>query len=274
MDVRTYNREMWNKQVENGNPWTIPVSPEVVAAARGGDWSVLLTEQKPVPRDWFPADMRGVDILGLACGGGQQGPIFAAAGGRVTVFDNSPRQLAQDRMVAERDGLEITIVEGDMRDLSYFSDESFDLVFHPVSNCFCPEVVPVWREAYRVLRPGGILLAGFNNPVVYIFDFQKQEQGIFEVRYSLPFDARQLNKQEILEEFGPDLPIEFSHSLETLIGGQLEAGFVLTALYEDTSNDPLGRIMPSYIATRALKLDRMYEDSVDPRLQNPKFGSR
>lgn len=273
MDVRAYNREMWNKQVENGNPWTIPASPEVIAAARGGDWSVLLTEQKPVPRNWFPADVRGVDILGLACGGGQQGPIFAAAGGRVTVFDNSPRQLAQDRMVAEREGLEITTVEGDMRDLSHFPDASFDLVFHPVSNCFCSEVVPVWREAYRVLRPGGILLAGFNNPVVYIFDFQKQEQGIFEVRYSLPFDARQLNEQEILEEFGPDSPIEFSHSLETLIGGQLEAGFVLTALYEDSSSDPLGKIMPSYIATRALKLDRMYEDPLEPRLPNPKFGS-
>jgi len=35
-------------------------------------------------------------ILGpcLASGGGQQGPVLAAAGAHVTVFDNSPRQLA------------------------------------------------------------------------------------------------------------------------------------------------------------------------------------
>ena len=80
------------------------------------------------------------------------------------MFDNSPQQLARDRLVAEREGLEIRTVQGDMRDLSAFADASFDLVFHPVSNLFCPEVRPVWREAYRVLRQGGILLAGFMNP--------------------------------------------------------------------------------------------------------------
>lgn len=253
MDIRAYNREMWNKQVEQGNPWTIPVEAEVIAAARRGVWSVVLTEQRAVPREWFPADLRGLDILCLACGGGQQGPVFAAAGGNVTVFDNSPRQLESDRMVAERDGLALKTVEGDMRDLSYFADESFDMVFHPVSNNFCPEVLPVWREAYRVLRPGGTMLAGFGNPVLYIFDIPKQEQGIFEVRYKLPFDSRELTEQEILEQYGPDCPLEFSHSLETLIGGQLEAGFKLIGLYEDTSSSPLGKIMPSFIATRALK---------------------
>lgn len=254
MDVRAYNREKWDKQVENGNPWTIPVSSEVIAAARQGEWSVLLTEQTPVPRGWFPADLRDKDILCLASGGGQQGPIFAAAGARVTVFDNSPRQLAQDRLVAESEGLEIVTVEGDMRDLSAFDEESFDLVFHPVSNCFCPEVLPVWQESFRVLRLGGLLLAGFNNPVIYIFDYHKEEQGIFEVRFGLPFDARQLSEQDLLEQFDSDSPIEFSHSLDSLIGGQLEAGFVLTGLYEDRSSFPLGRIMPSYIATRALKV--------------------
>ena len=28
----------------------------------------------------------------------------------------------------------------------------------------------VWAEAHRVFRPGGTLLAGFNNPAIYIFD--------------------------------------------------------------------------------------------------------
>ena len=131
MDVRAYNREKWDKQVEYGNPWTVPVSPEVIAAARKGEWSVLLTEVNPVPRAWFPP-LAGLDTLCLACGGGQQGPVFAAAGAHVTVLDNSPRQLARDREVAEREGLMIHMVQGDMRDLSVFEDESFDMIFHPV----------------------------------------------------------------------------------------------------------------------------------------------
>jgi SAM-dependent methyltransferase len=253
MDVRSYNRDQWNKQVESGNPWTISVGPEVIAAARRGEWSVLLTEKKPVPRDWFPASLAGLDILGLACGGGQQGPVFAALGAHVTVFDNSPRQLERDREVAAREGLAIATVEGDMRDLSAFADESFDLIFHPVSNCFIHEVRPVWKEAFRVLRHGGSLLAGYNNPFTYVFDWPKAEQGAFEVRYKLPFDSRKLTPEELRYEFGDDSPVEFSHSLEDQIGGQLEAGFLLAGLYEDTQNGPLGELMPAYIATRALK---------------------
>jgi SAM-dependent methyltransferase len=253
MDVRKINRERWNKQVDSGNPWTIPSSPEVIAAARQGDWSVLLTEKKPVPPSWFPDDLRGVDILCLASGGGQQGPILAAVGANVTVFDNSPRQLDQDRLVARREGLALVTVEGDMRDLSAFSDQCFDLVFHPVSNVFCPEVKPVWQEAYRVLRPGGVLLAGFDNPDIHIFDYQQSERGILQVKYPLPFDPTRLSDEDRLSEFGDDSPLEYSHSLEDQIGGQLEAGFVLVGLYEDQQDSIIGKYIPAYIATRALK---------------------
>jgi SAM-dependent methyltransferase len=139
LDVRRYNRGAWDAEVERGNPWTVPVSPEIIRRAREGDWEVVLTPLKAVPRDWFPP-LAGLSVLGLAASGGQQAPILAAAGARVTVLDNSLSQLAQDRAVAERDGLELTLVEGDMADLHGFASESFDLVFHPCSNCFVPDV--------------------------------------------------------------------------------------------------------------------------------------
>src|SRR5215210_8145519 len=186
MDVRGYNREAWDREVESGNQWTVPVGPDVIEAARRGEWTVLLTNNKPVPRAWFP-EMEIADVLCLASGGGQQAPIFAAAGANVTVLDNSPRQLEQDRFVAERESLDLKTVEGDMRDLSAFADESFDLVFHPVSNLFVPDVGPVWAEAFRVLRRGGALLAGFMNPAFYIFGSQDEGHDRLEVRYRLPF---------------------------------------------------------------------------------------
>jgi SAM-dependent methyltransferase len=212
----------------------------------------VLTENKPVPHTWFPP-LAGLDILCLACGGGQQGPVFAAAGGHVTVLDNSPRQLDRDREVAEREGLAITTVEGDMRDLSRFAAESFDLIFHPVSNNFVPDVLPVWRGAYRVLRRSGVLMAGFMNPDVYVFDAADAEMGIMELRYTLPFDPMKFSEQERLRMFGADSPLEFSHTIDDLIGGQLDAGFLLAALYSDMQNGPLGKFMPAYIATRAIK---------------------
>ena len=255
MDVREYNRRAWDRQVEGGNVWTVPVGPEVIAEARRGRWSVLLTEQKPTPREWFPTEMKRLEVLCLASGGGQQAPTLAAAGARVTVFDNSPAQLAQDRLVAEREGLDVKTFEGDMRDLSRFADESFDLVFHPVSNVFAPAVRPVWREAFRVLRHGGLLLAGFNNPAMYIFDLEDERQDRLEVKYALPYsDVESLNDGAREKLLASGRPLEFSHTLADQLGGQLDAGFRLTALYEDRHRGlRVAEFMPTYVATRAVK---------------------
>ena len=225
MDIRAYNKEAWDRQVAEGNPWTRPVSREEIEAARQGRWSVVLTAVKRVPAAWFPS-LAGLDVLGLACGGGQQCPIFAAAGAQVTVLDNSPAQLSRDREVAHREGLALRTVEGDMADLSAFADESFDLVFHPVSNVFAANVLPVYSEAARVLRRGGILMAGFMNPDVYIFDRDAiDRQGVLTVKYPLPYnDAEHLAADELARMMEQGWPLEHSHSLEDQIGGQCDCG--------------------------------------------------
>jgi ubiquinone/menaquinone biosynthesis C-methylase UbiE len=252
MDIRAYNRKAWDHEVESGSPWTIPVSHEIIEAARRGEWSVLLTEQKPVPREWFPP-MQGLNMLALACGGGQQAPIFAAAGANVTVLDNSPRQLDRDREVAEREGLQIKLMEGDILDLSMLADSSFDFIFHPVSNLFVPEVRPVWKEAFRVLRRSGTMLAGFMNPIFYIFDIDKADQGVLEVAHKLPYADSEHPEimQKMMEK---NWPLEHSHSLNDQLGGQMDAGFHLIGLYEDRHRDILiSEYTPTFIATRASK---------------------
>lgn len=255
MELLEYNRRAWDEAVKQKSQWTIAVSPAEIAAARQGEWKIILTPTKPVPRSWFPKELRGVRVLCLASGGGQQGPILAAAGAAVTVVDNSPRQLAQDRMVAQREGLSITTEQGDMADLSRFGDGSFDLIVHPVSNLFVPAVRPVWNEAFRVLRSGGELMAGFCNPVMYIFDMALADEGVLEVRHKLPYaDLTHLTAEE-RQRYVDDLqPLEFGHTLEDQIGGQLDAGFVLTGFYEDRwPGQALSEYMPHYMATRAHK---------------------
>jgi ubiquinone/menaquinone biosynthesis C-methylase UbiE len=253
MDIRSYNRDAWNRYVDGGeSEWTKPVSQEVIARARKGDFSILLTETISVPRDWF-LPLEGLDTLCLASGGGQQGPVLAAAGANVTVFDNSPRQLDQDRFVAQRDGLEMRFVEGDMRDLSVFGDASFDFIFHPVSNLFVDNIRPVWNEANRVLRKGGTMLAGFMNPVFYIFDYEKAEKGELDACYKLPYadsDHPEIAEKMIAEGDA----LEHGHSLTDQIGGQIDAGFAIIGFYEDHhGTSEVSKYTPTYIATRAIK---------------------
>jgi SAM-dependent methyltransferase len=251
-DIRSFNREAWDRQVWSGkNPWTVPVSPELIARARAGDWSILLTENRPVPREWFPS-LQGLKVLGLACGGGQQGPIMAAAGAEMTIFDNSPAQLSRDREVADREGLDIRTVEGDMCDLSVFADETFDLIFHPVSNLFIHEIRPVWKEAYRVLRHGGTMLSGFMNPLFYLFDWDDMEKGILSVSFKIPFSDVETYGMERLQK--DDRPAEFGHSLSDQLAGQMDAGFDLVGLYDDHhSGLKISEFSPTYIETKAIK---------------------
>jgi SAM-dependent methyltransferase len=254
MDIRRYNREAWDREVERGNEWTIPVASEVISAARQGRWEVRLTPVRPVPTSWFPP-LDSSNVLCLACGGGQQGPVLAAAGARVTVLDNSPKQLDQDRLVARRESLELVTVEGDMADLSMFDEGSFDLIVHPASNLFVPDVRPVWREAYRVLRRGCALLSAFINPVVCLFDDEALEHGALEVRHSLPYsDLKSLREGELERLLKKGEPLVFGHTLDDQIGGQIDAGFLISGFYEDYwPGTLLAKYMPSCIAMRAIK---------------------
>ncbi|AKU20888.1 class I SAM-dependent methyltransferase [Massilia sp. NR 4-1] len=257
IDFLAHNRASWDKQASEQREWSRPVSSETIAAAKAGEWQVHLTPQS-LPSAWL-GEVKGKHILCLASAGGQQAPVLAAAGAHVTVFDISDRQLEQDRMVAKRDGIELQTVQGDMRDLGAFADASFDIVFHPISNLYVPDVRTVWQECARVLKSGCALLASFYNPVVFIGDRDPAyaEQGLIRPRYRLPYsDMNDLDAEQLEAKRERGEAMVFGHTLDDLLGGQLAAGFVLADFYEDAAAHPrflVDKYMPTFLATRALK---------------------
>jgi spermidine synthase len=247
------------------------VTAEEIAAARRGRWAVQLTDTRMVPSDWFPEMLAGADILCLAAGGGQQGPILAAAGATVTVLDISPAQLEHDRAIAARETLALRTVVGDMADLTMFDDASFDLVFLPGANSYIDDTLPVWREAHRVLRPGGHLLAGFDNPLVYLFDYDRAWEGDLVVRHRIPYsDLDAVSEETRQRRRNADIAVEFGHTLDDQIGGQIAAGFVITGFFEDRLQDePSSHYIANSAATRARK---PVEAAVQPRDPNQRVG--
>lgn len=247
MNYQDINAQTTDRWIEDGWEWGKPISHEVFAEAQNGKWDLQLTPTRMVPHEWF-GSLKGKKILGLASGGGQQMPIFAALGAECTVLDYSSRQIESEKLVAEREGYPIRIIQGDMTKRLPFENGEFDLIFHPVSNCYVEKVLPIWKECARVLKKGGILVAGMNNCITYIVD----EEGEKIINH-LPFNPLE-NEDQMQQLVQEDAGVQFSHSLEELIGGQLEAGFMLTDLYEDT--DGSGRLdalnIPTFLATRAV----------------------
>ena len=259
-DYTKINAETVDRWVDEGWIWGKPVSEQVCADVRKGEWHVLLTPTVHVPKEWF-GDLKNKKVLGLASGGGQQMPVFSLIGACCTIMDLSDRQLESERMVAEREKYDIEIVKADMTKAFPFEDEQFDLIFHPVSNCYVEDVHHVWRECYRVLRTGGVLLSGMDNGLNYLFD-DIDPGSKLTVTGSLPFNPLKNPEQmKMIQE--DDGGVQFSHTFNEQIGGQLKAGFVISGAYEDYDiwTDGENRTvfataeagLPTYWATKAVK---------------------
>ena len=252
MNTTEYNKTIWDRYVANKVRWTIPVSKEEIEDASQGNWGIVLTPKKTVPHEWFP-DLQGLRILGLASGGGQQGPILAALGADVTIFDNSENQLQQDRILSEELGLNIKTTQGDMKDLSVFPDKSFDLVFNPCSVVFADDLKPIWQECFRVLKSGGLLMTGLINPIIFQLD---QENTPLQIVYSQPYsDLHSLSKEKLDQLIARQETMEFGHTLTDQIEEQLKAGFLITDFYEDDWNGEkeIDKYLPSFFAMRSVK---------------------
>lgn len=244
-DINALTIDKW---VEEGWEWGMPITHEQFIKAQQGEWAMVLTPTKQVPKEWFPP-LKGKKVLGLASGGGQQMPIFAARGANCTLLDYSKKQIQSDLDVAEREGYKMQALRADMTQKFPFENETFDIIFHPVSNCYVEDVMHIWKECRRVLKKSGVLMAGLDNGFNFLFD----EKGK-EVKYYLPFNP--LKDRELMKVLeADDSGVQFSHTIEEQIRGQLKAGFKLIDLYEDTNGSGFLHEagVPTFWATLAVK---------------------
>lgn len=187
MGYQEKNIQTIERWIEEGWRWGIPIDHETFERAKQGDFQMLLTPTRPIPHTWL-GNLKGKKVLGLAAGGGQQMALCAAKGAKCTVLDYSAKQLEADAIVAKREGYEITLVQADMTKPLPFEDESFDLIIHPVSNCYIEEVLPLWKECHRVLKPGGRLLSGLDIGTNYIVDENEERviNHLPSIRFATP----------------------------------------------------------------------------------------
>ncbi len=229
-----------NDLVENNVNWSACATPEEMQKAREGQLTLKFFE-KEIPTEWLK-DIKGKKVLCLAGAGGLQAPLLACAGAEVTVLDLSEKMLEKDKQIAEQEHLNIRIEKGNMCDLSRFSNDSFDYIVNPTSLMYVPDVKPVFKECYRVLKAGGVFIMAAPNPINYMCDFINDENGgYYKAVNRMPYCSSDFDEM--------DDWIEYGHTMEDYIGGQIQCGFVINGYVECQMED----ITELHFLTRAMK---------------------
>ena len=254
--VFAHNARAWDRLAAAEAALARPAADDAFADPRG--W---LGGGGPGGVSWLPERLDGLEVLCLAAGGGRHGPLYAAAGARVTVVDLSPAMLELDRRAARERGVNLEILQGSMDDLSMLAAGRFDLVVHPVSTCYVPDVARVFRAVARVTKPGGLYVSQHKSPASLQASLQPGPAGWYELRH--PQAAGEPLPPEPpsrLREAGTQ---EFVHSLSSLLGGICIAGFSIEDVREpDHAQPTAGRgsfahraaFVPPYISILARRM--------------------
>jgi SAM-dependent methyltransferase len=226
--ISQVNRQRWNALARANVEWSRPFFDLTVEQAA-----------QQVYRHGVLKDVAGKRVLCLASGGGQDSVAFGLLGAQVTVLDLSDEQLERDRQAAAHHSLQVATVQGDMRDLSVFPNNHFDIVWQVYSINFAPSVAPVFRGVRRVLKPGGFYFLQFANPFVQAVDDEVWDGKAY------PLNAPYLDGEDLTERFPNwdveqpdgsilrlDSPHEFRHTLSTVMNTLVSDGFVLLGIWE------------------------------------------
>ena len=257
MDAADANSKAWDMESRTGSAWARIAGEDEIAEARAGKPRIRVTVERDVPQKWLEP-LKGSHVLVLGGAGGQQTPMLAAYGCQTECVDISPGMLDKDREALERYGLEAKLHRMSMDDLSPFPDASFDAIISPVSLNFLPDISKVYGEAARVLRIGGSYIFGIANPALYLFDDALLAKGRMKVKYTLPFsDEVSLSRKELERRISKGDTVEYSHTLDSIIGGLVDHGFAITGFFSDVSSfEPIDSFLHDcYIAIRAIRVD-------------------
>lgn len=254
MDIFESNREAWNEEVKRKNYWTLITSEERILKAKQGMPEIRITPYRNVPLQWL-SGLRDKKVLNACGGGGQQTPILAAFGCRLTTIDLSDAQIEQDRKALDKYSLEAELVNGNVLDMP-FDDASFDAVIIPPALNFVDDLAKAYCQVHRVLRRGGIFMTGIANPIIYAFDDRVQEKRL-KMKYTIPFsDTVSMSAKELEKRLRKKDTVEFSHTLDSILGGLIDSGFIINGFYSDgCGSEPTDSFVhDSFIAFRAVSV--------------------
>lgn len=237
--IYRFNKERWEMLVKAGALFSRPWLDETKESAL----------RRVDPAGLFGC-LDGKDVLCLAGGGGQQAVAFALNGARVTVFDLSEGQLQRDLDAARHYGYAVSVFQGDMRDLSRYESESFDIVCQPYSLNFVPDCKAVFTGVARILRQGGLYSFWAANPFAVGMGTHSWNGRAYEMnRFYMQGEALEYQDEtwvfpSDISTARPNGPREYRQLLSTLLNGLVGSGFSLLHVAEERAYGAMTDLIP------------------------------
>ncbi|WP_248242269.1 class I SAM-dependent methyltransferase [Microbacterium kunmingense] len=229
--------------------------PEHVSEVVSDDLAALLP---------FVGTLRGKDVCHLQCHIGTDTVSLARAGARVTGLDFSDRALEVAARLAERAGVDVTWVLGDVLDARAHVDGDFDIVYTSVGTIGWLRDLDRWAmQITALLRPGGLFYIRDGHPMLYTID-EDADDDLVRHRYFADGTAQMWDDDSTYAGDGRvahSRTYEWPHPLSETMNALISAGLRIEKLDE-------GRVLPWRFSGRMVPVDHgwMWPEGVRDRI--------
>jgi SAM-dependent methyltransferase len=220
--------------------------------------------ERPATLSLLP-NVQGLQVLDAGCGPGLYVEWLLKHGAQVVACDVTPKMLeiVQRRInhaLPKALHEQVEIRQADLTyPLTFASDAAFDLVLCPLVLDYIADWQPVFKEFFRVLRSGGLLVFSCGHPTGDFLYTQRKQLS----------PGNYFNIEKIVMEwrgFGEPFPLitSFRRPLQAILNPLAQAGFVLDQILEpqpvaqfQTANpEDYEKLMrePGFLCIRARKL--------------------